>query len=298
MIPYVIDQKKRQEYFLFLILFTVISFALGYFFGYQNGQSDPEISAIKSSAVEPLIVEGGHLQTISTDNKTEKQNVKKDIKAKDDAIVKANAKKTAKKPVKNISKIKDNNKNSKKTTKDKPKTKPKPKSVSKVKRIAEKKTVNLKSDSKKEVSKKITTAKPKNQKPQPVKILTSVANTKVPADKSELQGSGLENAKNSIKQDAAPVVAGMQSAASSNKKADKTYSIQVGMFASRPNAEKFVEKLKLSDFDVYLEDFISSSGQKKYNVRLGPYTERALAKDKMALYKQSNTTPAYIVINK
>jgi len=297
MIPYVIDQKKRQEYFLFLILFTVISFALGYFFGYQNGQSDPEVSAIQSSAVESLIVEGGgHLQTISTDNETEKQNIKKDIKAKDDAIVKANAKKTAKKPVKNISKIKDNNKSSKKTTKDKPKTKPT--SVSKVKRIAEKKTVNLKSDLKNEVSKKITTAKSNNQKPQPVKILTSVANTKVPADKTELQDSGLENAKNSVEQDTAPVAAGMQSAALSNKKTDKSYSIQVGMFASRPNAEKFVEKLKLSDFDVYLEDFISSSGQKKYNVRLGPYTGRALAKDKMALYKQSYTTPAYIVINK
>ena len=290
MIPYVIDQKKRQEYFLFLILFTVISFALGYFFGYQNGQSDPEVSAIKSSAVEPLIVEGGHLQTISTDNKTEKQNVKKDIKVKD------NTKKTTKKPVNNISKIKDNNKSSKKTTKDKPKTKPK--SVSKAKRIAEKKPVNLKSDSGKKVSKKTITAKPDNQKPKPVKVLTPVAKTKVLADKSKLQDSVLENAKNSVEQDAASVVAGMQSAASSNKKADKTYSIQVGMFASRPNAEKFVGKLKLSDFDVYLEDFISSSGQKKYNVRLGPYTERALAKDKMALYKQSYTTPAYIVINK
>ena len=83
-----------------------------------------------------------------------------------------------------------------------------------------------------------------------------------------------------------------------NVKVLKLYSVQVGMFASKPNAEKFVNKLKESGFDVYLGDFITSGDKKKYNVRLGPYTGRALAKENMALYKKSYSNPAYIVINK
>jgi cell division protein FtsN len=241
MTPYVIDKSKRREYFLFFAFFTIISFSLGYFFGYQKAQSDSLINTIPPVAEKSAVEESAALENMpGAVKKVTSQGIKSTTKENKDSREGALHKnKTEKKTTKAINK----------TTHDKPRP------------MAEANTA-----SKSQLKAKITTAK----------------------------SIGAKSAPRPIK----PSLVAVKPVAQVNALSAKFYSVQVGMFASKPNAEKFVNTLKNRGFDVYLGDFISSGGQEKYNVRLGPYTMRALARDNMALYKKSYTSPAYIVINK
>jgi len=77
----------------------------------------------------------------------------------------------------------------------------------------------------------------------------------------------------------------------------RSYSIQAGMFASRNNAESFIEKLAVENFDAYVSDFVSTSGAVKYNVRVGRFEERNKAREKLKEYQKYFSTPAYVVIS-
>jgi len=78
--------------------------------------------------------------------------------------------------------------------------------------------------------------------------------------------------------------------------ASRAYSIQAGMFASKNNAQSFVEKLSAEKFEAYVTDFVSSDGAVKYNVRVGRYEERDIAREKLKEYQKFFSTPAYVVI--
>ena len=77
----------------------------------------------------------------------------------------------------------------------------------------------------------------------------------------------------------------------------RSYSIQAGMFASKNNAESFIEKLSVEKFDAYVSDFVSTSGAVKYNVRVGRFEERNKAREKLKEYQKFFSTPAYVVIS-
>jgi len=77
----------------------------------------------------------------------------------------------------------------------------------------------------------------------------------------------------------------------------RLYSIQAGMFASRNNAESFIEKLAVEKFEAYVSDFVSTSGAVKYNVRVGRFDERDKAREKLKEYQKFFSTPAYVVIS-
>jgi cell division protein FtsN len=298
MSPYVIDQKKRQEYFLFLIFFIVISFALGYFFGYQSGQGELDVGNNQSPTVKPL-EKAEELKAVAADkgtiekkNPTSKNKTAHNKKSDKKTERNKNSKETATRSVKNKPKPKQ-------ASTEKPKSKPKlivkPKADSKP--VKSTPVLKAAKETKKEIKKKSTdsrivipkTALDKKEeiKSKPEGMLSSASNTVIIEDKVNSLDSAIDSTT-SVE----------SSGPTENNNPVKTYSVQVGMFASRPNAEKFVNTLKSSGFDVYLGDFTSSSGVEKYNVRLGPYAERVQARDSMSLYKKSYSTPAYIIINK
>jgi len=76
------------------------------------------------------------------------------------------------------------------------------------------------------------------------------------------------------------------------------YLVQVGLFASRENASSFIDQLEESGFEGYFEGFISTSGVEKYNVRLGPFTEKTTAQEKMSKFQKDHGTSAYILTQK
>ena len=78
--------------------------------------------------------------------------------------------------------------------------------------------------------------------------------------------------------------------------ANKFYSIQAGMFASKTNAQSFIEKIALKKYDAYISDFLSSSGTVKYNVRIGRFEQRDKARKLLKDFQKSFSTPAYVVI--
>lgn len=76
----------------------------------------------------------------------------------------------------------------------------------------------------------------------------------------------------------------------------RLYSIQAGMFASKTNAQSFIEKLSEKDFAAYVAEFVSSDGAVKYNVRVGHFASREQARERLKDYQQIFSTPAYVVI--
>lgn len=76
----------------------------------------------------------------------------------------------------------------------------------------------------------------------------------------------------------------------------RLYSIQAGMFASKTNAQSFIEKLSEKNFAAYVAEFVSSDGAVKYNVRVGHFPSREQARDRLKQYHQLFASPAYVVI--
>jgi len=76
------------------------------------------------------------------------------------------------------------------------------------------------------------------------------------------------------------------------------YLVQVGLFASRENASSFIDQLEESGFEGYFEGFTSTSGVEKYNVRLGPFDKKSTAQEKMAEFKKTHNSSAYILTHK
>ena len=78
---------------------------------------------------------------------------------------------------------------------------------------------------------------------------------------------------------------------------NQTYSIQTGMFSNENNAKAFIEKLSLKNFDAYTNDFVSSSGAIKFNVRIGKFSSREQARELLKEFQKSFSSPAYVVIS-
>jgi cell division septation protein DedD len=84
-----------------------------------------------------------------------------------------------------------------------------------------------------------------------------------------------------------------QPATNSNQ---RVYSIQTGMFASKTNAQSFIDKLSEKNFAAYVAEFVSSDGAVKYNVRVGHFPSREQARERLKDYQRLFSSPAYVVI--
>jgi cell division septation protein DedD len=68
------------------------------------------------------------------------------------------------------------------------------------------------------------------------------------------------------------------------------------MFASKTNAQSFIDKLSEKNFAAYVAEFVSSDGAVKYNVRVGHFPSREEARERLKDYQQLFSSPAYVVI--
>jgi DedD protein len=55
--------------------------------------------------------------------------------------------------------------------------------------------------------------------------------------------------------------------------------VQLGVFASRDNADRLAQELKEKGFRISVSEVAGSSGRKLFRVRAGPVTDRTAAAD-------------------
>lgn len=258
MSPYVIDGKKRAEYIYLFFIFITISFGLGYTLGYLHGVPAEESSV--TGALQP-----------SSDTA--------DVTAPLQPVAESGTKDQENIP-EDIDSSRDDNandspevaaKNPQTNTKQQaaPATPPQPAPA----KAAVKETV-----------------KPQKVTPE---SMPAVSKTTI---QSSNKSSAPENEK-TIEESSktSPATEAMADAVDNSM---KHYLIQVGLFSSKENASAFVAQLESNGFKAFYERFTSTSGDEKYNVRLGPFTEKEMAQERLAEFQKSHDTSAYILSNK
>jgi len=252
MTHYIIDSKKRQQYLQILLTFIVVSFGLGYIFGYLHGIPAEEIVTVKqennaSSAEKPLSIQPTNVEHNGVNKKNQisnpvakaKQPEKKKL-LKQSQNIKAKQVKT--KPIQVNQSIK-------------------PKSATLATRSDPTKTV---------IDKTVAAATPS-------------------APKAESEKNSLQTPNTDLNYD---------STSEAVEEDSNQYLVQVGLFANRENASTFVEQLETRGFRASFEEFISTSGVEKYNVRLGPFSKKSVAQEKMSDFEQMHDSSAYILTRK
>ena len=73
------------------------------------------------------------------------------------------------------------------------------------------------------------------------------------------------------------------------------FTVQAGVFDNRDNALKLVNELNAKGFDAYADEFISTAGELKFNVRFSRSSDRDYVQRRLTRYKQLYTTAAYII---
>lgn len=82
----------------------------------------------------------------------------------------------------------------------------------------------------------------------------------------------------------------------SNEAASTLFTVQAGVFENRDNAMKLVNELNARGFEAYTEEFVTASGETKFNVRFGRHSDRDQVQRKLTRFKQLYTTSAYIIV--
>ena len=138
--------------------------------------------------------------------------------------------------------------------------------------------------------KKPEPVKPVARQPEPTRSVA--VTTKVPEPSAEEQQNPAETAEDNTQE------SGGGEDRNVFKTSQRMFSVQVGVFANRENALNLVEELKTGGFDAYLDEFVASGGEVKYNVRFGREADRGLIQQQLSKYKQQFSTSAYIIISK
>ena len=76
---------------------------------------------------------------------------------------------------------------------------------------------------------------------------------------------------------------------------DAQYSIQVGLYGIKVNAERRVDKLISQQLSGHLTNFINEKGDTLYNVRFGYILDKASVIAALDIYQQKHTGDGYIV---
>jgi len=160
------------------------------------------------------------------------------------------------------------------------------------------KTQNAQKQQQQEAERKKATNEEAKRKQQAKNKAKAKAKAKAETERKKRAYLRIEKAKNSAQTAEDSSAIPSDSFVQENEPVDnkRLYSIQAGMFASRNNAESFIEKLAVEKFEAYISDFVSSSGAVKYNVRVGRFDERDKAREKLKEYQTFFSTPAYVVI--
>lgn len=271
---YVIDQKQFKRYVIEIIVALVIAFSLGFVLGMQQTQIDTGSDQIVASENET------NLQSAEvTDDKLSSNKPSKPVSAAEKAAEIKNKKKAAtEKALLEKQKSQQNNAEQDKVAKEK----------LALKKLAEKKLAKQKQDQEKLAQKKLAQKKIDQEK---------AAKEKAAKEKAAKAKQALALEKK--KQQAAATDSSAVPAPSSSQKTQSTkrsFSIQAGMFASKSNAESFIEKLEAKNFEAYVSDFESSNGTTKYNVRVGKFENREKARESLKEFQKSFSSPAYVVI--
>ena len=232
MIPYVIDRQKRNNYITLFFIFTIASFALGYYLGFQTAviQSSPASVSVSSTKAET-----------EAENSVAQEDKELPVVEQD----KASASKS---------------------------------DTSVVKTVETKKTTPVQKKPEAKVAKSSVSAQP----------VSSTSSTQAVKSSATAQSSSVQPtaSTNPVNTNPAP------------QSLTGTYSVQAGLFGSRRNALKYIDKLKASGFDAYLNEYLASDGIMRYNVRFGYFPDRKTGESRLAEFKTQFTTPAYLVINK
>ena len=286
---FVIDSRARKRYILLFVVSVLVSFVLGYWLGsyQQSGSSVTSYEELKSQ-----VLPGKEANSLQAEPAADKENTEASGKQADNkpADKKTTEKKSASKKT-TQNKTADNKANSKTTSSKSVASNSKPVKKPTTKKVAEKKTT---SPTKPDATKKLAAKSTETQKTTASKAETTPVNQTQASDTTATASQPSTEVKTPNDKTAEKSASTTDAATSSQT----MYSVQVGMFASQENAQKLVNELQGKGFDAYMKDFISSSGETKYNVRFGNYPERTAVREKLAEYKQLFTTPAYIVINK
>lgn len=251
----VIDYQQRRQYILIFIASIIFSFGLGYWFGFNSISSDDLSAAI--SQIEIL-----------RSKSDQSPNAESMSEASSSSDWPANAAPSAEiRPV------------------DKPVAQP----VIPVKPVAVVTPV-------KPAVKPVTTtvAVPPLTKPmpiapvtppvQPVVVKPVTAPAPAPAAVTPIAASAPLTTSESI-----------TNTSLSAESANTQYAIQAGVFDSRENAMKLVNELNAKGFDAYIDEFVTGSGETKFNVRFGRNSDRDQVQKRLVRFKQLYTTAAYII---
>lgn len=84
-------------------------------------------------------------------------------------------------------------------------------------------------------------------------------------------------------------------AGSKSSSAEGDFTVQVGAYAAKENAESMLESLKMKNYDAYIEDGKESSGQDIYYVRVGHYDNHQMAYTVATNFSDNNIPGATIV---
>ncbi len=260
MIPYVIDRQKRNNYITLFFVFTIASFTLGYYLGFQTAVIQSSPASVPASSTEAALKQEAEKSVVPVDEKPP-------VEKKDTAS-------PAKTSVTTSAKVSTNKADQ-----------------SAVKQVAAKKTRPVQQP----VVQKTVVKKPE------VKVAKSAAPAQ--PESSEITTKGIQSPVNTQSPLPSQSVASKDSTIPANtnpapQSLTGTYSVQAGLFGSRKNALKYIEKLKAGGFDAYLNEYLASDGIMRYNVRFGYFPDRKSGENRLADFKTQFTTPAYLVINK
>jgi len=280
---YVINQDQLKQYIAMSVIALIFSFSFGYVLGGME-QENNQAAAEKASESNKALDESESL----TDKDAPADATQQTKKLADKPTVnkKSDTKKQTKKP------------EVKKSVAKKQPSKTKPES----KKQAVKKVATKKPEAKKKVSKKVVEAKKTVKPKEKAKTVNTAKSntTKSPAPKTVSKNSSTVSSKSKsepIKTDLASTPSKQTEQKNALDENKRLYSIQAGMFASKNNAESFIEKLAEENFVAYVTDFVSTSGAVKYNVRVGHFDERDKARERLKEYQKFFSTPAYVVIS-
>ena len=270
MAPFVIDSSTRQQYLIIFIIAMLLSFSLGYWLGAINHQAesaqtyDELKSQILIEPETPAAVEENEGDKVPEEQPA--TEVEEKDKKKDESKVAAS------------------------------------KSSVTAAKVEQKKTVISKTEPQPEVKSAPVKVTPKPEPPPKPVVIAKPESKPKPVNTQAADVKAKSSSPSSESQPEKPSETSAVSNESSESADDNTeksgFSVQVGLFANRENAQNLVDELIEKGFDAYMADFVSSSGEVKYNVRFGQFSDRQSVQEKLAEYKQLFSTPAYIVINK
>ena len=292
MSPFVIDGKKKQQYVVVFIFSIIASFALGFTSGYFSNQPQTQQSydQLKSQIFsqsetdddDSSAVPGNDMDDSNAEAK--EVEVDKPVKKTDSGVEKLSTDKTSPPgkpaPAVKVSTAPSPKPEAKKVAAVKPAPRPAPKpkpAVKPVSRPAPKPAPITAS----------SPIAPPVEKPAAEVVPTSaeLAPVAPPQDTTELLPVG-------------PASSDADADPAQDNSSAQAFAVQVGMFANRDNAQKLVYELIDNGYDAYMDEFVSTSGELKYNVRFGRYADRASVQSRLAEYKQAYNSPAYIIITK